>query len=261
MKAAEVAARRGHDVVLLERRAELGGQLRLAAKVKGRGEIGQVITHLEGQLRKLGVDVRLGQAAAAESVLALEPQGVIVATGSAPRRELLGNIARGLLDTPGLERDDVHDVWQVLEQDAPLGERVLVVDDGEGGWKGISIALELSEAGKEVHLSTPLPYVGAKIGPFSQNKLIPRIFASGIVTHPFASLRSVSDDGARLAESGGETTVAVDDVILAGWHHPVDDLYFGLKDAGIPLERVGDAIACRSMMEAVHEGERAARRI
>ena len=261
MKAAEIAARRGHQVVLLERRSQLGGQLRLAARVEGRGEIGQVVTHLEGQLERLGVDVRLGQAATAEQVLALAPQGVIVATGSAPRRELLGNLAQGTLETPGLERDDVHDVWQLLEQGVTLGERVLVVDDGEGGWKGISIALELATTGREVHLSTPLPYVGAKIGPFSQHKLIPRIFASGIVTHPFASLRSVSDDGARLTESGAETTVAVDDVVLAGWHHPVDDLYFELKGAGFPLERVGDAIASRTMMEAVHEGERAARRI
>jgi hypothetical protein len=29
----------------------------------------------------------------------------------------------------------------------------------------------------------------------------------------------------------------------------------------VPIERVGDAVASRTMMDAVHEGERAARRI
>jgi hypothetical protein len=53
----------------------------------------------------------------------------------------------------------------------------------------------------------------------------------------------------------------VDTVILAGWHRPVTDLYFALKGRGVPIERVGDAVASRTMMDAVHEGERAARRI
>ena len=53
----------------------------------------------------------------------------------------------------------------------------------------------------------------------------------------------------------------IDSVILAGWHRPVDDLYFECKAVGVPVDRVGDAIASRTMFEAVHEGERAARRI
>jgi NADPH-dependent 2,4-dienoyl-CoA reductase/sulfur reductase-like enzyme len=61
----------------------------------------------------------------------------------------------------------------------------------------------------------------------------------------------------------GRTSVisGVDTVVLAGWHRPVSDLYFALKGEGTSVERVGDAIASRTMMEAVHEGERAARRI
>jgi 2,4-dienoyl-CoA reductase-like NADH-dependent reductase (Old Yellow Enzyme family) len=262
LKAAEVAARCGHEVTLLEKRPELGGQLRLAASVKGRSEIAGVYTYLEGQLERLDVDVRLGTDAATPDVLALDPDAVIVASGSAPRRELIGNLAQGVHTTPGLDRDDVHDVWQLLEEGVEPGHRVLVVDDGEGSWKAISIALQLAEDGHDVHLSTPLPHVGAKIGPFSQHKLIPRLFASGMTLHPFASLRAVDDGGATLAEAGAETRLeGLDSVILAGWHHPVNDVYFGLKEAGTAVERVGDAIACRSVMEAVHEGERAARRL
>jgi mycofactocin system FadH/OYE family oxidoreductase 2 len=262
MKAAEVAARRGHDVTLVERRSQLGGQLRLAARVGGRGEIGQVISHLEVQLDKLAVDVRVDSELEADELVAMQPDHVIVATGSAPGRDIVGNIAQGILDTPGLDLDHVLDVWDVLEHDAPVGERVLVVDDGEGTWKAISLALDLAERGRDVHLSTPLPYVGAKIGPFSQHKLIPRIFASTITTHPFASVVAVSEDSVTLRERGGQTTLdAIDTVILAGWHRPVNDLYFVAKGAGVPVERVGDAIACRTMMEAIHEAERAARRV
>ncbi|MEU0495414.1 hypothetical protein [Mycobacterium sp. NPDC006124] len=42
---------------------------------------------------------------------------------------------------------------------------------------------------------------------------------------------------------------------------PVTELYFALKHRDVPVERIGDAIASRTMMEAVHEGERAAWRV
>ena len=262
MKAAEIAARQGHDVTLLERRCEVGGQLRLAAKIKGRAEIGNVIAYLDRQLQRLGVTVRLGAAGTVEEVCALKPDKVIVATGSAPGADIVGNVALGILDVPGLNRANVLNVFDVLEQDTPLGHRVLVVDDGEGTWKAIGMALELDEKGHDVHLSTPLPYVGARIGPFSQNLLLPRIFASEIVTHAFASLVEVGDRTATLREREKNVVLeGIDTVILAGWHRPVTAVYFDLREAGTAVERVGDAVASRSMLEAVHEGERAARRI
>lgn len=260
LKAAEIAARAGHEVTLIERRSQVGGQLRLAASVDGRQEIRGVITWLESQVDKLGVDVRLDWAPSVDELLALRPNHVIVATGSAPGDEIVGNLAQGMFETPGLDQEHVLNVWDVLEDAAEVGHCVMVADDGEGTWKAISLALDLAGRGHDVHLSTPLPYVGAKIGPFSQSKLLPRIFASTITPHPFASIASVGEDAVTLIERGREIVVDdVDTVVLAGWHRPVNDLYFALKDAGVPVERVGDAIACRTMMEAVHEGERAAR--
>lgn len=262
LKAAEIAARAGHSVTLLERRPHVGGQLRLAAAVDGREEIGGVISYLETQVTKLGVDSRLGCSPTLDELLALEPDHVVVATGSAPRPEIIGNLARGVHETPGLDRDHVVNVWSVLEDGAEVGHKVLVVDDGEGAWKAVSLALHLAARGHEVHLSTPLSHAGAQVGPFSQNRMLPRVFAAGIVTHPFATVTSVSEEEVMLLEGGRDVRLeGVDTVVLAGWHRPVADLYFAVKKVGVPVERVGDAIASRTMFEAVHEGERAARRI
>lgn len=184
-----------------------------------------------------------------------------MATGSAPSADIVGKLAQGILDVPGLDLPHVRTVWEVLEESVALGERVLVVDDGEGSWKAISIAIDLAERGHDVHLSTPLPYVGAKIGPFSRHKLLPRIFASAVRPRPFASLVAVTSDTAELIERGRPVTLeGIESVVLAGWNRPVSDVYFQLKRRGAAVERVGDAIACRTMLEAVHEGERAARR-
>ena len=262
MKAAEIAARQGHDVTLIERRERTGGQLRIADKIKGRNEIGGVIDHLDVMLTKYGVDLRLGWAPTAEEVVALEPEHVIVATGSAPGPDIVGNLAQGIRFTPGLDQDHVLSVWDVLEEGKSVGSHVVIVDDGEGGWKGIGLALEMQEAGHHVDMVTPLPYVGAKLGPFSANLAVPRVHASGMTTRPFTTVVAVNRSTVEILAAGRpDTIVDVDTVILAGWHRPVDDLYFALKGHGFPVERVGDAIASRTMMEAVHEGERAARRI
>jgi hypothetical protein len=83
-----------------------------------------------------------------------------------------------------------------------------------------------------------------------------------MTTHPFSTMTAVDGSTVHITEKGRPDTIAgVDTVILAGWHRPVADLYFALKDQGVTVERIGDAIASRTMMEAVHEGERAARRI
>jgi 2,4-dienoyl-CoA reductase-like NADH-dependent reductase (Old Yellow Enzyme family) len=263
LKSAEVAARAGHDVVLLERRPHVGGQLRMAAAVDGREEIGGVISYLQTQVGKLGVDVRLSYRASAGDVAALEPDRVIVATGSAPPiGTIIGNLARGHHHIAGLEHEHVLNVWDVLEGGVAVGATVLVADDGEGSWKSISLAFHLAARGHDVHLSTPLPYVGAKIGPFSRNRLIPRLFESAITEHVFTSVASVQDGAVTLSKRGREDRLdGIDTIVLAGWHAPVADVYFDLQEAGTHVERVGDAIACRSMLEAVHEGERAARRI
>jgi len=262
MKCAETAARRGHEVILLERREALGGQLRLAARVDGREEIAEVIRYLEVQLSRLPVEVKLGEMASAESVLAIAPDHVIAATGSAPGRRIVGNLSYGLPPVAGIDSDRVLSTWDLLEDGAEVGERVLVVDDGEGGWKGVSVALQLAAGGREVHLSTPLGYVGAAIGPFSQNKMLPRVFDAGIRMHPFSLLTEVRDESAILRKEGRPFELeSIDTVLLAGWHTPVTDVYFDLKGRGARIDRVGDAVAARTMLEAIHEAERLARRV
>ncbi|MDV3129917.1 FAD-dependent oxidoreductase [Mycobacterium sp. 21AC1] len=262
MKAAEIAARQGHEVILIERRTRTGGQLRIAAKIEGRGEIAGVIDHLDVMVAKHGVDVRLGWSPTADEVLALDPDHIVVATGSAPGTDIVGNLAQGITCTPGLDQDHVLSVWDVLEENAPVGHRVVIVDDGEGGWKGIGLALQLTDTGHDVEFVTPLPYIGAKLGPFSANLAVPRIHRSGMTTHPFTTVTAIDAGTVHITEKTVPATIGnVDTVILAGWHRPVTDLYFALKNRGVVVERIGDAIASRTMLEAVHEGERAARRI
>ena len=60
MEAAYVAKMRGHEVVLCEKNAELGGLLRLAAVPIGKQELCRVIKFMARRLENAGVEVRTG---------------------------------------------------------------------------------------------------------------------------------------------------------------------------------------------------------
>jgi mycofactocin system FadH/OYE family oxidoreductase 2 len=262
MKAAEIATRGGHDVTLFERRPQLGGQLRIAASLDGRSEIHEAVRWVARELDKLQVDVRLGQQATAEDVLALNPDVVIIATGSAPVKEIIGNKSFGIWETPGLDAPHVLNSWDVIEDNAQVGTSVLVVDDGEGGWKSAGLALELAGKGHSVKVSTPHTHIGARLGVFTQQKLTERILGSDIETLPYTTVRSVDGNSVQVVRGTKDVTLTgIDTVVLAGWHAPMTELYFQLKGKAARVERIGDALASRTMLEAFHEGERKARSI
>jgi mycofactocin system FadH/OYE family oxidoreductase 2 len=262
MKVAETAARRGHDVRLLERRDHLGGQVRIATSVPGREEVGEVVRYLETQVRKLGVDVRCGVTATADDEALADAETVVVATGSQPVRRLIGVRSYQLEGVPGLDLPHVLDSWDLLEGGAEPGKSVVVVDDGEGSWKALSIAAHLARTGHEVQIVTPLPFVAAALGPYSIGPYMRTVFSLRIVTHPFAIVQAVTETTVELLREDRPATLdGVDSVVLCGWHEPVSDLYFDLRARGVDVTRAGDAVAARTILHAVHEGERIARAI
>src|SRR5262245_19539418 len=129
MKAAETLARRGHEVTLVEQADRLGGQVNLILRTPGRDEFGWIVRDLETQLRRLGVEVRLGTAATERLVADLATDGVIVATGAVPSRTGFSSL-NPLVDTmPGVEQENVLTAWDVLLEAKTPGKRVVVLDD------------------------------------------------------------------------------------------------------------------------------------
>ena len=61
MKAAETFAKRGHRVTLIEREAELGGQINLILRTPGRETFGWMTKDLDRHMRKAGVEILLGR--------------------------------------------------------------------------------------------------------------------------------------------------------------------------------------------------------
>src|SRR5207247_8122663 len=83
---ARIAAARGHDVVVIEKEADVGGHVRLESLLPTRAEYGLIATWLADQARKNGAEIRTSSAVTADNLGELldseSPDHVVVATGS-----------------------------------------------------------------------------------------------------------------------------------------------------------------------------------
>jgi 2,4-dienoyl-CoA reductase (NADPH2) len=79
------AAERGHRVTLFEAAGQIGGQLNMARVVPGKAEFSQLLRYFRVRLQRLGVEVRLGTRADADTLAAADFDEVVLATGVTPR--------------------------------------------------------------------------------------------------------------------------------------------------------------------------------
>jgi mycofactocin system FadH/OYE family oxidoreductase 2 len=257
LKAAEIAARRGHEVTLFEKSGELGGQVLIAAKVPLREEFRGIARYLSTQVGKLGVKVQLNSEATAESILALNPDAVVVATGSRPRSLGYQNRRPDIKEHAGIDQDNVMSNRDAILHPERVGQKVLLVDDGESNWKLMSTAVYLAEQGKQVEIVSSLFYAGARMGGLSIGILYAKLFSLGVKLTPMTGFLGIDGNTATLFHmfTNEERQEEYDSVVLCFYSKANDDLYFNLKGKAKELHRIGDCLAPRDAQRAIRDGE------
>jgi pyruvate/2-oxoglutarate dehydrogenase complex dihydrolipoamide dehydrogenase (E3) component len=238
-------------VTLFEADGELGGQIRLAARLPGRDNFLEVIRFLTTQVRKLGVDVRIGQRVGPEAVVATDSEAVVIATGSGPT----------LPDLPGSD-GRVFSVWEVLAERTEIGESVLVVD-AEGHLRGCGVADYLAGRGKRVRIAGEHLYVGHNIDLKTLYPLYRRLREQGVEMLP--GTRFEGWDGGPVVSdvfTGTRRTLTdVDTVVWAGPGQADAALVQPLRAAGLEVHAAGDCLAPRRLENAVREGHQVGRAV
>lgn len=254
LKAATVAAQRGHHVKLLEKEARLGGQVVWAARVTNRAEFGDMVRNLLHQVEQLGIEVETGVAATPQIVREARPDAVIIATGSTPDRAAI----------PGSDAPDVADVTDILSGRVAPGRRVLMIDR-LGFHEATSTAEYLADQGCEVEVVTPTLYVGQDLGvTLDLENWYRRARQLNIKCTPNHSVLSIQDGVVSAVHNytGQLVSFAKVDMVVLAIHRRADaELYHALEPEVAVLHRVGDCLAPRRAHAAILEGDRAGRAI
>jgi mycofactocin system FadH/OYE family oxidoreductase 2 len=249
LQAAIAAARTGHRVTVCEQSSHAGGQVRLAASVPNRAELGDMIRNQLTECRRLGVTIEYGVGVWPGLVAERRPDHVIVATGAEPQRPWW--VPEGATT--------VADVREVLDGTVrPFGD-VMVIDE-IGFHHATSVAELLADRGCAVEIVTPGMVVGQDLGiTLDMENWWIRATDKGIVQR--TDLVPMGMDGRSVTllhhPTGEHVTSSPDWVVLAVPPRPVEWLYNDLAGAGVSVERIGDCVAPRRAHAAVIEGERA----
>ncbi|MGE3876412.1 MAG: FAD-dependent oxidoreductase [Parvibaculaceae bacterium] len=246
LKAAAVAAERGHRVTLYEKDTQLGGQARLAQLLPARAEFGGIITNLTREAERSGVTIVKGKTVTPDFLESAAPDAVILASGS-------------LLQRPPAEiGDDAHVIHAVdVLRGEKTGSRV-VIYDWLADWIGLGVAEKLAGEGADVRLAVNGLNAGIAIQNYTRDAHLARLHRLGVKVIPMMRLYGADATTAYFLHTAAQEPVVleeVDTIVLACPNAPEDSLTRAAEAFEHYL--VGDCLAARTAEEAVYEGLKA----
>jgi 2,4-dienoyl-CoA reductase (NADPH2) len=270
MSAAVAAAERGHAVTLYEQSDRLGGQLMLAGAPPGREEFLTLAHDLQKQVAISPVTVRLKQTVDEAVIEAERPDAVIVATGAVPTTPPI----------PGADLPHVVQAWDVLQNKAHVGQRVVIVG---GGAVGVEVALFLAEKGtltgdalkfllvnraespetlyelavkgtKQIVMIEMLEAIGKDIGRSTKWCMFQDLERSGIKRLTVTKAIEITADGIRIEGPQGTQELVADTIVMAAGARSLNTLSGLLEKKGIACLTVGDAKQVAQAIDAIHQG-------
>lgn len=253
LECARVAALRGFVVTLLERQDHFGGMVVTASRVPGRERFARFVEWLESECRLGGVELVSGHEVALEE-LDVHDGPVVCCTGSRAGRR----------DYVVAEFATVLTAAEVLGAERVVGEpppSPVVVFDVIGGPIGIGTAELLTALGASVTLVTPDFVVGDQLA--MSGDLAPagvRLQQAGVRLVKRSVVRSVEPEHVVIEnrDSGDTQSLPAAVLVHAGHRLPEDTLYRAVTLSRSGVFIAGDAVAPRTVLEAVLEGRRVA---
>ena len=246
LAAAAEAGAAGHEVVLLERRDRLGGQVALAEAAPMHTELARSLgRNYQRLLAAANVEIRLQAEADSASVAAVAADAVIVAAGARPYEP----------DLP-LADVDVVQAWDVLRGPRPRGLRALVADWG-GDASGLACAELLDKAGNDVTVVVGSAALGETLHQYQRNLYAARLYRAGVRVVHHLQLVGAEDGQVRFRNLFApelESELPADLLVLALGRVPERAPAEALADAGLEVHEAGDCLGPRGLEEAILEG-------
>lgn len=276
LEAARVAGERGHNVVVFEAADQPGGQIRLTSQSERRREMISIIDWRMAQCERLGVKFNFNTWAEADTVLAEEPDVVIVAAGGLPHTEILSQGNELVVST-----------WDIISGDVKPGKNVLIFDDA-GDHAALQAAEVIAKSGATLEIVAPDRTFSAEVMAMNIVPYMRTLQDLDVTfTVTFRVDKVEKHDGKLLATFKSDygpinKQRIVDQVVVNHGTVPLDDLYFELRpisknggavehhdliagkaqniltnpEGKFQLFRIGDAVAARNTHAAIYDALR-----
>lgn len=195
LSAAYVLAKRGHQVTLVEKEDQLGGQMRLACRAPHKQELSKWMVYLQHECKKYPIDLRLNCEADPSLIETLKPDAVILSTGASPQFP------------PFAAENSIsaHDV--LMERVSIPGGHVAIIG---GGMVGIETA-EYLMANARGPMQVTILEMGAQAGTgMVPNNLLPtmqRLHKEGVHIYTNTKVLSADPSGVKVEIAGVEQTL------------------------------------------------------
>jgi 2,4-dienoyl-CoA reductase-like NADH-dependent reductase (Old Yellow Enzyme family)/thioredoxin reductase len=249
LNVAWVAAKRGHDVHIYEKRSALGGQL-LPGSVPGhKAELRSLIIFQKKQAEIYGVQCHLNHKVDEEDIKSVNPDVIVLATGSLP----------ALPRVNGIDKDIVLTYEDVFDAERPAYNKAVVIG---GGPTGLELALHLAEYGCAITVVEMLPRIGKGLEAMTKKMLLQKLKAHHVQIMTETRLAQIEDDGVSVKDKDGmRLFIEAQKVIIAVGTRPDKSLYEKIKSQGYEIHQIGDCLEPRTAKVAIFESAVLGRKI
>ena len=282
---AVTAAQRGHQVVLFDAAAEIGGQFNIAKTIPGKEEFNETLRYFGRQIELHGVALRLNTRVEAQNLIDESFDEIVLASGVVPRATAI----------PGIEHPKVLGYLDVLRDKKPVGKRVAIVGAGGIGFDvaefishrhtDASDPSDTDEQKKQFYAEwgvdtgyanrggvfEPRPHlaerqifllqrkttkVGDQLGKTTGWIHRSALKARGVQMISAVGYERIDDEGLHITIDGMPRLLEVDNVVICAGQDPQRELHDALVQAGRTVHLIGgaDVAAELDAKRAIHQG-------
>ena len=243
--AAYTAARRGYQVILCEKEAEIGGILKSEQAIPFKHEMYELANTYKKLAQNAGVEIRTNTEVTPEYAEKENPDALIIAVGSSP---LVPPIK-------GLDGENVVLVNNYYLEKEKVGDKVVVFG---GGLAGCECAIHLGMEGKEVHIVEMREELAPDANIRHRPLLLKEIDKYATV-HTGCKGLEVREEGILCEDKeGNQILVEGNSVICALGQRSRRNVVDALRDSAPYVAVIGDASKVSTITNAVYEGYHAA---